>query len=64
MHYRLYTLDRYRGTIRTGVDLQAVDDDDALAQGTAVHSNGESFEIWCGQRLVYRTLVEPSYRDA
>jgi hypothetical protein len=56
MHYRLYTLDRARGTVKSGADLGASDDGEAIQSGKAAHSEGGAFELWCGQRLVFSNL--------
>jgi len=53
MHYRLYTLDRTRGTIKLGTDLEASDDGEAIELGKAAHSESGAFELWCAQRLVF-----------
>lgn len=53
MHYRLYTLDRTRGTIKLGTDLEAADDGEAIELGKAAHSEGGAFELWCAQRFVF-----------
>ena len=53
MHYRLYTLDRTRGTIKLGTDLEASDDGEAIEVGKATHSEGGAFELGCGQRLCF-----------
>ncbi|MDH7638136.1 hypothetical protein [Sphingomonas oryzagri] len=52
----MYTLDKARGTIKLGTDLEASDDGEAIELGKAAHSEGGAFELWCAQRLVFSNL--------
>lgn len=56
MHYRLYTLDRARGTIKAGADLEAPGDGEAIELGKAAHLEGGAFELWCAKRRVFSNL--------
>lgn len=52
-HYRLYTLDS-GGRIARAFDLACPDDEGAVAEATSLHP-GESIELWCGSRVVWKT---------
>jgi hypothetical protein len=52
LHYRLYEL-KPTGSIARGSDLEASNDEEAIAQARALHeAKGKSFELWCGTRRV------------
>jgi hypothetical protein len=54
-HYRYYTLDHRRGTIKAGFDLEAADNSQAGILAREAAFEHERFEVWCGVRLVNTT---------
>lgn len=53
MHYRLYRLDPATGGIRSGSDIDAASDGDAIARAREIIIPGDApFELWRGTHRV------------
>ena len=51
--YKLHFIDRWTGSIRSYVGLEAASDDEACDQASAF-LGGDIVELWCASRLVHR----------